>query len=439
MSAAGANYGNLSHKDQEEEFLNTIILHSKRWRSITFISRPEYLIPVSALTAEDVPTLEELVIKLRHYSGFDKLPLLWEKSSFLSAPRLHRVSFVNLDENINMLPLRWQQLTYLSLTGTPTGWENRVNQNLANIAALLAKCPGLVSARLVIDSGDPASAWAPSPPCRSPILLPHLTELALQNDVSDTSSLFAMLDMPRLTTLSYHTPEREEPAGELIALVRRSRETLVKLTIYSAMFSREDFFSLLKAACRIKSLSNRLRKTMTDPWEEPKALHFDDVFLGMLVGKRLNLPKLDTEGGAKVQEEEAQEAEEVADSYSCVLLPELESFDSCSRVNFTGEGLLECLMLRQGLAHGRNDSVANSTISGAQAGGVDVAYSAPYCKFEHFSVPFGRRDILPVSEQLAFLMKEDRALHLSYNPVEISYVRVSPAEGIVDAMASSFC
>jgi transposase InsO family protein len=30
-------------------------------------------------------------------------------------------------------------------------------------------------------------------------------------------------------------------------------------------------------------------------------------------------------------------------------------------------------------------------------------------------------------------------LHLSYNPVEISYVRVSPAEGIVDAMASSFC
>ncbi|KAF8175816.1 hypothetical protein BJ912DRAFT_1146979 [Pholiota molesta] len=423
-----------------EEFLNTIMLHSKRWRSITFTCSAEYLISVSALTAEDVPALEELVINMTsHFSqppaDFDPLSpsiLNWAKSSFLSAPRLHRVSFVHLSGDINMLPLRWQQLTYLSLTGVPIGWENRFNQGFLNIAALLAKCPGLVSARLEISSDAQSSAGAgpPQHTCRSPLLLPHLIELALQNGVSDISSFFAMLDVPRLTTLSYYTYTMK-PAGEFIALVRRSSDTLVTLTINAAMFSREDFFSLLKAARRLKSLSNRLGRTIEppNPWEgneEQNALHFDNVFLGMLVGKRLSLPKLDAEGDAKSQEEKVQTAEVVADGYSSVLLPELESFDSCRLVSFTGEGLLECLMLRQGLADGRNDSVANS----------EIARSAPYCKFKHFSVPFCRGDILPLSDQIPFLTKDGLALHLPYPPAKV-FDYFSPAEGVVDEMASS--
>jgi hypothetical protein len=442
-----------------EEFLHTIISHSKRWRSITFISSAEYLISVAALTAEDVPALEELVINMTSHfpqqpvDPFSPPTLDWAKTSFLSAPRLRRVSFVNLSQDINMLPLRWEQLTDLSLTGVPTGWVDRENKSLANIAALLAKCPKLVSAKLEISyqqptplapplPGHPGAVAEPSQPiCRNPILLSNLTELSLHNSGgSDISSFFAMLDVPRLTTLEYYTTTQAKPASELIALVRRISGTLVEFTTNAAMFSREDFFSLLKAAHRLKSLTNRLgnRSGSPNPWEryDQGTPHFDDVFLGMLVGKRLGVADLNTERDAQSQKEKVQTDDEVADGYSCVLLPELESFDSITPIFFTDEALLECLKLRQSLGRGHDDSIANSTIYGAQAG-VEIAHSAPYIKFKHFSAVFCRGETRPIFEEIPSLMRDGLALHLLYPPVNVSD-RFSPAEGIIDGMASSF-
>jgi hypothetical protein len=434
-----------------EEFLNTIISHSKRWRSMTFISSANYLRSISALTAEDVPALEEVVINMTTRAsqvpafGQHSLPpiLNWAKSSFLSAPRLHRVSFINFSENVNMLPLRWRQLTHLSLTNLYTGWDDRENTSLANIAALLAKCPGLVSARLQISYQQPtpfapplfahsgAIAGPSEPICRSPILLSNLTDLSLRNGGSDISSLFAMLDMPRLRTLSYYTNTQAEPASELIALVRRISGTLVEFMTNAAMFSREDFFSLLKAAHRLKRLINMpgARTGPPNPWERGTP-HFDDVFLGMLVGKHLGLANLNTERDANLQEEKAQTAEEVADGYSYVLLPELESFDSILPVLFTDEALLECLKLRQSLGHGHGDSIANSTISGPQTG-VEIAHSAPYSKFKQFVAMFCRKKTRQVYEDLPSLMKNGLALLLHYPPVN-PINRFSPAEGIID-------
>jgi hypothetical protein len=362
-----------------EEFLKLIIPHSRRWRSMTFNTIADSLIRVAALDAEDVPALEEIAINVPYFMhtlpGVPDFPLLsWGDKPLLSAPRLRRVTFSNLGENINTLPLHFRHLTHISLKSGP-GHNRNGHTSLANISLLLEKCHNLISARLQIayqhvpQSATPASA-PPQPICTRPIVLPHLVHLSLLALTIEEhiSSFFAMLDAPQLRALEYHNRVPGQGADDFIAFLSRVSETLTSVTTSAGMFSRSDFFAMLKATRRLRSLVHDYRNSMefygSRTWGDigTSAGYFDDVFLGMLVGKRLGQntgvsgqsnPIVD----AALEEGEDQGAERAIEDYSQILLPELENLD-CGAASFTDDGLLEFLKLRQNLA-GRNADVSS--------------------------------------------------------------------------------
>ncbi|KAF8166860.1 hypothetical protein BJ912DRAFT_889174, partial [Pholiota molesta] len=394
---ANANY---------EGFLDIIIPHSKRWHSMSFSTSVNCIQRIAALSAEDVPALEEIDINMTsfflhlHIVGEDPIKAMtkWTDSSFFSAPRLHRVSFKNLNEDINTLPLCWQQLTHISLTGTTVGAGGT---RLSNITELLMKCPMLISAKLEISYYEPTLfATSHSQPSQStytsPIVLSNLADLSVHNGGSELSAFFAMLDVPRLTTLEYTTDDRApvHPACQFIALLERISGTLTSLTTDAQMYSRMDFLAVLKAARRLKTFFNHRRKLIRSQrlWADQghNVQHYDDTFLGMLT---------------------------IAEDYSRILLPELESLNCHLPVSFTDEGLLEFLRLRQ------------NPVQGAAAAGTSTPSDAPYTRLKHCSIDFAREKTRPMSEEIEAFKKAGLALYLSYLPTESSGA-FSPAEGI---------
>ncbi|KAF8166855.1 hypothetical protein BJ912DRAFT_934401 [Pholiota molesta] len=338
-----------------EEFLKLIIPHSRRWRSMTFNTIADSLIRVAALDAEDVPALEDIAINVPYFMhtlpGVPDFPLLsWGDKPLLSAPRLRRVTFSNLGENINTLPLHFRHLTHISLKSGP-GHNRNGHTSLANISLLLEKCHNLTSARLQIayqhvpQSATPAGA-PPQPICTRPIVLPHLVHLSLLTSEEHISSFFAMLDAPQLRVLEYHNRVPGQGADDFIAFLSRVSETLTSVTTSAGMFSRSDFFAMLKATRRLRSLVHDYRNSMefygSRTWGDigTSAGYFDDIFLD-----------------AAPEDGEDQAVERAIEDYSQILLPELENLD-CGAASFTDDGLLEFLKLRQNLA-GRNADVSS--------------------------------------------------------------------------------
>ncbi|KAF8175851.1 hypothetical protein BJ912DRAFT_1064125 [Pholiota molesta] len=426
---ANANY---------EGFLDIIIPHSKRWHSMSFSTSVNCIQRIAALSADDVPALEEIDINMTsfflhlHIVGEDPIKAMakWTDSSFFSAPRLHRVSFKNLNEDINTLPLRWQQLTHISLTGTTVGAGD---MRLRNITELLMKCPMLISAKLEISYYEPTLfATSHSQPSQStytnPIVLSNLADLSVHNGGSELSAFFAMLDVPRLTTLEYTTNDTAavQPACQFIALLERISGTLTSLTTDAQMYSRKDFLAVLKAARRIKTFSNHRRKLIRSQrlWADQghNVQHYDDTFLGMLVGRRLrSVEKVNRKVDVYTEPEEVrvkEPGETIAEDYSQILLPELESLNCHLPVSFTDEGLLEFLSLRQ------------NPVQGAAAAGTSILSDAPYTRLQHCSIDFAREKTRPMSEEIEAFKKAGLALYLSYLPTESSGA-FSPAEGIL--------
>ncbi|KAF9475960.1 hypothetical protein BDN70DRAFT_813116, partial [Pholiota conissans] len=149
-------FAHLSHEHVHcEGFFDQILSLSRRWRSMKFTCTGYHLRRIAALTAEDVPALEEISIVV---TDTDRLPqsitgidddgaiLMWN-TIFFNAPRLRKVSLINISENVLKIPLPWKNLVHLSVEGSSTGGEN---MKLSNISTLLRKCPSLVSTRLEI-------------------------------------------------------------------------------------------------------------------------------------------------------------------------------------------------------------------------------------------------------------------------------------------------
>ncbi|KAJ6594554.1 hypothetical protein B0H19DRAFT_65026 [Mycena capillaripes] len=134
-------------------FSNLIVPFASRWQHIRLTIPPLSLeAALSRLTENDVPLLKSLKIVQRpdHANNNDTDGSRWSlsQSGVLRGPSLSRFSIVGNDISASHLPLRWGQLTYLSLMGPSWGVVNE--QTCQVVLDILSRCPELRICKLVV-------------------------------------------------------------------------------------------------------------------------------------------------------------------------------------------------------------------------------------------------------------------------------------------------
>ncbi|KAJ7031052.1 hypothetical protein C8F04DRAFT_960881 [Mycena alexandri] len=94
-------------------FIEAIIPFASRWENITLRASATVLNMLSSLTEDDVPLLQRLEIS--PHPGVTT-PRLQQLTALLCAPRLIDLTFGGSHANTQNLPIRWENLTHLSLT-----------------------------------------------------------------------------------------------------------------------------------------------------------------------------------------------------------------------------------------------------------------------------------------------------------------------------------
>lgn len=238
--------------------LDALIPFCKRWGSLKCDAPASNLIRIANIPGNDLPQLHTLAINGGRFAR-GALPVddqggvwCWKDSGVVCAPRLRAIVYNNIAEDFASFPLRWRQLTSITIYGGM--WGASEVMSLRGLAALLATCHLLHDCRLHISPG-PHQLDERAPGMPASILLPYLQEFAIQSDHMDLSPLLDLLDVPTLSRLEVNTCLFI--AAPLHALIRRSAHTLRALTLSPNIFTREEFFACLQTGTDLTELTLR--------------------------------------------------------------------------------------------------------------------------------------------------------------------------------------
>ncbi|KAF8954862.1 hypothetical protein BDZ97DRAFT_1675657 [Flammula alnicola] len=348
-----------------DSFIDAIIGLSRRWRKATFDLPSAHLGRVIELAESDVPLLQSLTIRGPHvdneYSG-GLLPTstFWMDSKIIRAPCLHDFSFSQFTEDPTKLPLKWSQMTSISLSDV--FWGSPANMTLSKIAWLLESCPQLVSCHLEVTS---VAGEIETYSGKTLIRLPHLRRLCIHSGRTDLSSFFESLDVPSLQHLKCHTC-RYGPTAALLSLLPRTG-TIRSLDIDPHFLSREDFLRCLQHCPRLTSVTIQTSYHIDDhisinrPSHEPPQI-LDDNFLNLLT---------------------------TPDDHGNILAPHLEELECYNDAFFSDTGLLKFIKAK------------NSDMIGT-------------ARLKRISVAFARTQMNPIVEEIASLLKGGLQVRISY-------------------------
>ncbi|KAJ7933953.1 hypothetical protein B0H13DRAFT_687223 [Mycena leptocephala] len=136
-------------------FLNALVPFARRWQNIRLVTFPFALESFSRLTGEDVPLLEHLKVvhrsDHRDHNSHDQLCF----SGILGGSSLLKFSFSGSNIITSDLPLRWGQLTALSLMMLG-GWSFE-HLTSESVLVILSGCPKLQTCRLLVN--DPPEGY----------------------------------------------------------------------------------------------------------------------------------------------------------------------------------------------------------------------------------------------------------------------------------------
>ncbi|KAJ7248624.1 hypothetical protein B0H12DRAFT_1123490 [Mycena haematopus] len=129
-------------------FLNVLVPFASRWQNIRLMVPPLALESLLCLAEKDVPLLKHLKLVQRpeHPNSDSKWTL--SPFGFLCGPNLTRFSLLGGNTNPLDLPLRWNQLTALSLMGP--AWGLAHPQTCEVIFEILSRCPKLQTCKLLV-------------------------------------------------------------------------------------------------------------------------------------------------------------------------------------------------------------------------------------------------------------------------------------------------
>ncbi|KDQ51886.1 hypothetical protein JAAARDRAFT_495695 [Jaapia argillacea MUCL 33604] len=208
-----------------EGVLDIIVPHAHRWRDIQMDMQGHPKQLQVLIGVAETPLLRTITIQTPDRYRFQQHHLQ-DIKCFRRAPLLRHLALMSWwDPSLIQFP--WSQLTHLRLGGdaspatfTASSWSD-----------MLRQCVELRHLEL-----DFADARISTSPVETPILLPHLQFLKLQNSVGD-SALFHRLVAPKLTDLSYCPPF--------------GRVGFVSVGVFKSFIGRSH--------CTVTSLSLRLR------------------------------------------------------------------------------------------------------------------------------------------------------------------------------------
>ncbi|KAJ6594565.1 hypothetical protein B0H19DRAFT_1056835 [Mycena capillaripes] len=256
-----------------ELFMNVIISFASRWQNIRLILPPVALEALSRLTESDVPLLQHLKLVQRPDSHSHPTTHL-SHSSVLHGPSISKFSISGSSVDFRDLPLRWNQLTALSLMGS--AWGLSGVHTCQAILEILSKCPKLQTCKMQLqDSPESLSAHI--------IECPLLRTLILQctGDPLQTSChLLSRLSLPDLRdfTLRGQGGSQALPEDSFVSSLLASTH-LESISIETPTFSTSSLVNFLRG---ISPSVRRLRiMAQSDPWG-PTHGGFDNDILDAL-------------------------------------------------------------------------------------------------------------------------------------------------------------
>ncbi|KAJ7031003.1 hypothetical protein C8F04DRAFT_1111994 [Mycena alexandri] len=222
------------------QFLQALIPSSRRWRHMHF-SAPLWMLweTMSHLREADVPLLESVAIyhNFRDNSAMGSLgPLEILRGARISSFATPGNSFVS-----TLLPLRWQQLTRLTIDGPP--WNVGADLNSEAILRTVARCPELRFCRLGINDIENTEVHSQHPVVELPFL--HTLELHCVGNMEPTVSfLLERISLPKLRSFTIRSSMDTQYPRSLAPFFARSAN-LETLEIDSMAFSRASLIESL--------------------------------------------------------------------------------------------------------------------------------------------------------------------------------------------------
>ncbi|KAJ6481680.1 hypothetical protein C8R45DRAFT_1002655 [Mycena sanguinolenta] len=207
-------------------FLNLLIPLASRWQNIRLTIPPPALETLSALTENDVPLLKyfKLVQRPDQPNSDTKWTLPF---GILGSPNLSRISLLGGNTNPLDFPLRWNQLTTISLMGPAWGLVHAQTRSV--ILDILSRCPKLQSCKLLVQG--PPEEDLPHSIIECPCL--HTVELmCVGTPLLTAGSVLTHLSLPELRDFKL------SGLGEL-----------------PSAFARDSLVSSLAASARLERIS----------------------------------------------------------------------------------------------------------------------------------------------------------------------------------------
>ncbi|KAJ7906828.1 hypothetical protein B0H13DRAFT_1716163 [Mycena leptocephala] len=182
-------------------FLQALIPFASRWRTINFAAQaPRLTEALSHLTESDMPILQDLAIYERpvHTGPVLSPPVnSWASTGIIRCPRLSKLSLSAEIFSPTELPLRWSQLTSLSLHDL--AWESSIPLTTDRALQMLSQCPLLRTCSLSIHDTDNLDGEIPGARRMVECPLLHAMHLECRSVPAFTfPRMFRHLSLPRL-------------------------------------------------------------------------------------------------------------------------------------------------------------------------------------------------------------------------------------------------
>lgn len=234
-SSSDSGYGKL--------FVQSILPYASRWRHLSAQCPPDAAADIARLGPSHVPHLESLYI-LPTPRSMD-----WRNSGLLRASKLREISINGLLKGFSDLPLKWGQLTHLTMTGGQ--WLDG-SLTMAQIGQILTRCSQLQSCTLKLTGGASISRERRELP---PILLPNLDTLYIYEMQPQTHFFFAAITAPRLRVLEYwfYGTAKSTPSG-FSSLLTNVGVSLQRLSTNPTTIEATEFSKGLWACPALTSL-----------------------------------------------------------------------------------------------------------------------------------------------------------------------------------------
>jgi hypothetical protein len=193
--------------------LECIIPLAARWKDVAFQGSSTSLSEIREIQSE-LPQLRSLRLNISRGDA-EASVVSWKDTRLFKAEGLHSFSITSMHEDIMEFPLKWSQLTDLTLKGND--WLSMSALKTIDIHQILRMSPALISFTLGIKHQD-FDMHATFPP----VSLRHLENLMIEEE-RQWPRFFASFDVPSLKSLEYFLKvSRTSDHSSLLALLSKN-------------------------------------------------------------------------------------------------------------------------------------------------------------------------------------------------------------------------